>query len=53
MEEMTNNILAARELRGAGDKPVLRKYDPNALIFYEADNILETNQVPMKDSEVR
>jgi len=35
MEEMTNAILQARELRGAGDKPVLRKYDPNNPQYFD------------------
>lgn len=31
---MTSDILKAREERGAGEKPVLRKYDPNLSEYF-------------------
>ena len=31
--DMNNWILEDREKRGAGEKPVIRKYDPNAPLF--------------------
>ncbi len=31
-KEMEQKILDARDKRGAGDKPVLQKYDPNYIV---------------------
>ena len=34
-ENMIQTILKAREERGAGDKPVLRKYDLNSSEYFD------------------
>lgn len=36
MSEMANAITEARDKRGAGEKPVMVKYDPNFIVMQES-----------------
>jgi hypothetical protein len=41
MDSASLEVLDAREKRGAGEKPVLRQYDPNYLIEDDKENKVE------------
>lgn len=38
MDETEKAIIEARDKRGAGDKPVLKKYDPNYILDTSPSN---------------